>query len=120
MKLHSMHAVALAAALAATGAFVSTASAANDQMLGQRYRNEIRVNIADARTALAHDHRLKAASLTGNAETTLLNATQAKLYSSPAALSALERAHDSIEAHNLNRAAHQLRLAETELPPISS
>jgi len=117
MKSIAIRVVTLACGLTAASFSVPASAAPMRPSIAtpDQYRQEVRADITKTRTALDRHRPRVATSYTGIAETTLLNATQAKLYSSPASLSALERAHDNLKANKLDRASRQLRIAEDNL-----
>ncbi len=112
--------IALAVVTASLLSAAPTAALAANSTLAQRYRSEIRDDIVNARADLARHHRIAAISATGDAETGLLNAMEAKLYASPSTLTALERAHESLQANNRAGAERQLVLAEQYLLPFEN
>ena len=72
-------------------------------------------DVTRAQADLAQHHRMSAQNAIENAETTLLNADQSRVYVNTGALDSLENAHSAMLGRNTRQAALDLQTAKADL-----
>lgn len=94
---------------------IGSAQAATSAMTSDQAKTRIEAGIKDAQKALSHHEKSAALKDTANAETTLLNAEGANVFSNAKALGALKDAHADILHGKTKNASQALNTALSDV-----